>query len=302
MSFLKLKRLVAVMTVVALLGLGLGAASAYAYGRLTGRTRKGPWAGLPGPGSGLVTPGPGSADRGFGAEHGGGAENGADGAGSGDGSTRPLVGPAVPVIDHLADRLGRTGDSAGKEIALTFDAGWIYDSAPDLLRVLDEKAVKATFFLRARWVEDHPDLARDIAARGHLVEDHSYSHQDMTKLDPAAREAEFQHSAATFRRILGIEPDLFRPPYGAYDRELLSELGARGYRAAVMWTVDSLDWREPGPDQVAAKVLTSARDGAIVLMHVGSRDGVAALPSIIDTLRSTGYRFVRLDAMTGVVQ
>lgn len=224
------------------------------------------------------------------------------------------AGPPVPIIDHLATGtsgsagMGGTAGMGGaasvdrwpvKRIALTFDAGWVYDTTEELLAILDREGVRATFFLRAKWVEDHPALACAIATYGHVIGDHSYSHQDMKKLGYDAREAELTRSEDVFQKVLGRRPTLFRPPYGAYDRVLLGELNKHGYKAAVMWTIDSLDWEEPGADKVEQKVLTKARDGAIVLMHIGSRDGLAALPAIIRGLRRDGYQFVQLDGVGG---
>ncbi|MHB8926853.1 MAG: polysaccharide deacetylase family protein [Bacillota bacterium] len=297
---MRTRRLLTILVLVAVIGVFLGLATGYVYRWRAPEDKKG----APAPGG----PGPTAPDP-----------NGPNRPPPGpDQPIPPQVnpGPPVPVIDQLAGAAGGTGaggastgagstgaagsaKGATKSIALTFDAGWVYDTTGELLDILDREGVRATFFLRAKWVEDHPDLARAIAARGHLVGDHSFSHQDMTRLTLEAREAELTRSEAVFQSVLGRKPTLFRPPYGAYDRVLLGELNSHGYRAAVMWTIDSLDWEEPGADKVGAKVLKNARDGAIVLMHIGSHDGLKALPAIIEGLRRDGYRFVRLDAIGG---
>lgn len=303
---MRTRRLLTIIALVAIIGVFLGLATGYVYRWRAPEDKKGaPAPGGPGPGTEPAPsqPGPTGPDP-----------NGPNRPPPGpDQPIPPQVtpGPPVPVIDQLASAAGGTGAGAAstgaagsakratKSIALTFDAGWVYDTTGELLDILDREGVRATFFLRAKWVEDHPDLARAIAARGHLVGDHSFSHQDMTRLTPEAREAELTRSEAVFQSVLGRKPTLFRPPYGAYDRVLLGELNSHGYRAAVMWTIDSLDWEEPGADKVGAKVLKNARDGAIVLMHIGSHDGLKALPAIIEGLRRDGYQFVRLDAIEG---
>ena len=306
---MRIRRLLTIVALVAIIGVLLGLTTGYVY-RWRGQQYK---EGAPAPGGPGTEPTPGIEP--------------APGPSVPDpnGPSRPPpgpdqpippqidAGPPVPIVDHLASGTSGAAGAAGtgaasagtvgsakgpaKRIALTFDAGWVFDTTGDLLDVLDREGVRATFFLRAKWVEDHPDLARDIAARGHLVGDHSFSHQDMTRLAYDAREAELTRSEAVFQSVLGRKPTLFRPPYGAYDRVLLGELNRHGYRAAVMWTIDSLDWEEPGADKVEAKVLKNARDGAIVLMHVGSHDGLTALPAIIEGLRRDGYQFVRLDTV-----
>ncbi|MHB0885077.1 MAG: polysaccharide deacetylase family protein [Bacillota bacterium] len=288
------RRLLTIIVLVTIIGVFLGLATGYVYRWRAHQLREG----APAPGA---EPAPG---REPGSGPNGPDPNGPDRRPPGpDQPVPPQVdaGPPVPIVDHLAGAAeGAVTTSDGKwlpkRIALTFDAGWVFDATQELLDVLDREGVRATFFLRAKWVEEHPALASAIATKGHVIGDHSYSHQDLTKLGWDAREAELTRSETVFQSVLGRKPTLFRPPYGAYDRVLLGELNKHGYRAAVMWTIDSLDWEEPGADKVEAKVLKNARDGAIVLMHIGSRDGLAALPAIIQGLRREGYQFVQLGA------
>lgn len=192
---------------------------------------------------------------------------------------------AIPVVTSAPGGL--------KRVALTFDAGWEYAQTPALLAALDKLGIKATFFLRGAWVVDHPDLAKEIAARGHEIESHSYSHPDMTKLTDEQIISELERAAQAFQNVLNLKPEYFRPPYGASNKHLLELLAERGIKASIMWTVDTVDWSNPGIDKIVAKA-AQAKDGSIILMHVGGAQTAEALPQIVADLRARGLQPVTM--------
>ncbi|SHI75013.1 polysaccharide deacetylase family protein [Parasporobacterium paucivorans] len=191
----------------------------------------------------------------------------------------------------------------GKQIALTFDAGWLYDQTEPLLNVLDAYDVKSTFFLRGYWVSDHPQLAKEIAGRGHEIENHSLTHSHMTAMTDVQILNEMVQSTDIILSTTGIRPHLFRPPFGEYDARMLPILGAEGYDYTVMWTVDSHDWAEElngvaiTEAYLINRVLSNATDNGIVLMHVGGYHTVEALPEIITGLKNAGYSLVTVNDM-----
>jgi len=201
---------------------------------------------------------------------------------------------AIPVVTSAPGGL--------KRVALTFDAGWEYAQTPALLAALDKLGVKATFFLRGAWIVDHPDLAKEIAARGHEIESHSYSHPDMTKLTDEQVISELDRAAQAFQTVLNLKPEYFRPPYGASNKHLLELLAAHGIKASIMWTVDTIDWSNPGVDKIVAKA-AQAKDGSIILMHVGGAQTAEALPQIVADLKARGLQPVTVrELLSGSLQ
>ncbi len=202
-----------------------------------------------------------------------------------------------------------TISSGGKQIALTFDSGWLYEQTIPLLNVLDQYEVKATFFPRALWLKDHPDLGREIARRGHTMGNHSLTHPHMNEMSAAEIRTELRQSTQIIQDICGVRSYLFRPPYGEYNNQLLTILAEEGYPYTIMWTIDTLDWdagntRNVGGKQtyidvdfIVNRTLNNASNNGIVLMHVGGADTVTALPRIIEGLRSRGYSFTTVDRM-----
>lgn len=220
-------------------------------------------------------------------------------------SPPPPPSPANPLPKEGMARLVYGGDSQleGKQIALTFDSGWEYDQTRQLLQVLEDYQVRATFFLRAGWVEDHPDLALEIAGKGHQIESHSLAHGHMGSMTREQMEADIAAANEIYQRVLGIAPAMFRPPYGEFNDLLLTVLKEQGYQYAVMWTVDSHDWAETmngnqvTEQYVIDRVLARASDNGAVLMHVGGLKTIEALPEIIQGLRDAGYQLVTLQEM-----
>ena len=220
----------------------------------------------------------------------------------------PAPSPA-PVKDSglnlAASKLvwGGTSTSEAKQIALTFDSGWEYDKTLQLLDVLDEYQVKATFFLRGGWVNDYPDMTREIASRGHLIESHSQAHGHMNAMTEDEVSADILESTNIISNTTGYTPTMFRPPYGEYNNRLLNVLGEQGYLYAVMWTIDSHDWAETmngvnvTEQYIIDRVLNKASDNGMVLMHIGGYQTINALPEIITGLRDAGYELVRMDEL-----
>lgn len=200
--------------------------------------------------------------------------------------------------------------SAGqKQIALTFDSGWLYEQTIPLLDTLDSYGVKATFFPRAYWLSDFPDLGREIARRGHTVGNHSLTHPHMNEMTAEQMRHEIKESTRITREITGVRPYLFRPPFGEYSRRLLEILAEEGYPYTIMWTVDTLDWAAGttypvggkqvyiDTDFIVNRVLNNASDNGIILMHIGGSYTVEALPRIIEGLKDMGYAFTTVDKM-----
>jgi len=194
-------------------------------------------------------------------------------------------------------------NNATKQIALTFDAGWLYENTEALLNLLDEYNVKATFFVRGLWVKEHPDLTTEIVNRGHALENHSLAHGHMSTMTDTEVENEIRETTDIIRETTGYLPQLFRPPYGEYDKRILRILKEEGYPYTVLWTVDSYDWAEEmngekiTKDYLVNRVLDKASDNGIILMHVGGYETIHALPEIITGLRSEGYELVKVNDM-----
>lgn len=179
--------------------------------------------------------------------------------------------------------------SISPDCAVTFDDGpGPHTSA--LLDLLKQRDIKATFFVLGEHVRRYPDIVRRMVAEGHEVENHSWDHPDMRKLDEATRQKEMEDTVLLLKS-LGVTPHYFRPPYGAYDPALVQQAHQDGLEV-VLWTRDSVDWRYHSVAQLEGDILPKGKDAhGVFLFHDIHDSTIAAMPAVLDDLKSRGCRF-----------
>jgi peptidoglycan/xylan/chitin deacetylase (PgdA/CDA1 family) len=145
-------------------------------------------------------------------------------------------------------------------------------------------------------VTRHPELARLAHDRGHSVQNHTWSHADLRKLSATAFEYQLQTTDRAIHDATGTDPGCLRPPYGAVNSTVTTQAKSLG-KQVVLWDVDSRDWTKPGPAAIVRHVLGGVHNGSVILMHDGGGNRsqtVAALPTILITLKAKGYAFKTL--------
>ena len=187
------------------------------------------------------------------------------------------------------------GIPGSKLIALTFDDG-PNERTAEMLEMLASLNVPATFFVVGFRAEAQPELTRRMLAAGHQIENHTYTHPNLTTLKVDEVEVELAKSAAVIRAITGKPSIYFRPPGGHAD-EVTKQAALRQGFTGVFWTIACSPFEGAKCDELADYVINNACDGAIILMHNGEPATTSALPRIVKTLRNQGYRFVTLSEM-----
>lgn len=203
-----------------------------------------------------------------------------------------LLGIASP-----SEALDFLKNGNGKTVALTFDDGPRPGYVEPILGILREKGVRATFFLVGRYVLEHPELVRAIDAEGHTVANHTFYHNNLTSLPPENVYREWRLCNEAVEQVIGKKPRFARPPGGRYNDFVAERAAEEGLRI-VLWTNNPGDYSASldGPS-LARKVLSKAKEGDIVLLHVGVAPTIDALPGIIDGYREKGFSFVVVDEM-----
>lgn len=196
------------------------------------------------------------------------------------------------------------GDGPMKPIALTFDDGpdakWTFQ----ILDILKEYGVTATFFVTGLQVEKFPEVLERIFAEGHAIGNHTYGHEDLTKLTASQIKQTIEKNDAAIFEVLQQKSTSFRAPYGAMNksvRQVLDELDIKN----TGWTVDTRDWMKDVTSQsIVDNVKENAAPGGIVLQHsLGGEhimETVKALPEIIEYLQKRGYTFVTVDELNSL--
>lgn len=184
-----------------------------------------------------------------------------------------------------------------KVVALTFDDGPSPENTEDVLKILRENSVKATFFLVGKNIERFPELARKVVSEGHQAANHSYSHRRMLLQSTAFCRDEIEKTDSLIRDVGYTEEIVFRPPFGKKLFSLplaLRELN----KLSVTWDVEPEDTETQDATLLQKRVLDHAKPGSIILFHDGNarKEGtLAALPVIIRELRSQGYGFLTVN-------
>jgi peptidoglycan/xylan/chitin deacetylase (PgdA/CDA1 family) len=175
-------------------------------------------------------------------------------------------------------------------VQLTFDDGPNPTATPVVLDTLVARGAKATFFVVGSLVAAHPDVVRRESLDGERIGNHSWSHPNLTPLDPAQVESQLRRTNDAIRQATGTTPTMWRPPYGATNGRVEAAARAVGLTTMVLWTVDPRDWADPPAAIIRDRVLAAVRPNAIILLHDGTGQNTpAALPMILDGLAQRGY-------------
>lgn len=192
------------------------------------------------------------------------------------------------------------GDTSKKELFLTFDNGYENGYTPRILDVLKEKKVPAAFFVTGHYVKDQPELIQRMAAEGHIVGNHSWSHPDMSQLSEGNIKTELDKVKEQVGILTGQkEMKYLRPPRGIFSERVLAASKQFGY-TNVFWSVAYKDWdvnAQRGSQYAYSEVVKQLHPGAIILLHSVSKDNTEALGSIVDEARRQGYEFKSLDQL-----
>ena len=184
--------------------------------------------------------------------------------------------------------------SGAKVVALTFDDGPWPVQTEKIVAILKAAGVRATFFELGEQVHRYPAISRAVVAAGDVIGNHAWSHPFLTKLRAPAVRHEIADGAAAIRAATGVAPTLFRPPYGAINSTVWAQAKTE-HESIVLWDVDTVDWSKPGVPKILSNLQRQIGRASIVLMHDGGGDRTqtsAALPLVIDWLKSHGYTFV----------
>lgn len=193
-----------------------------------------------------------------------------------------------------------------KIVALTFDDGPSPAWTPLVLKELKKAGVKATFFMTGRHVDKYPDIARDVAAAGHEIENHGYAHNVVIYYREEELEEEIKYTEYLIKNVTGRTTKYFRPPKAWLGPKSKQKINQMGYKA-VLWSLNSKDWVTFSARHISWFLSQRVRNGDILLFHdsgnVFTDEGgnrsqtVATMPLLIAKLKKKGYDFVTVDEL-----
>jgi peptidoglycan/xylan/chitin deacetylase (PgdA/CDA1 family) len=204
-----------------------------------------------------------------------------------------------PCVNPYRQVYGASLGQLPEGVALTYDDGPGPDT-PALLDLLAREEVKASFFLIGSQIEKYPDTVRRIAAEGHLIGNHTYSHPNLMLCSPGRTRRELERVQQQIQELTGQKPTFWRPPFGfrsPWTQAVASQLGLK----SALWSVNPRDFQDPGTAVIVQRTKDGLKPGVIVLLHDGLEGRVQTLEAtkhLISELKATA-RFVRLDQAHG---
>ena len=182
-------------------------------------------------------------------------------------------------------------------IAITFDDGPHPLHTPRLLDMLRERNISATFYVVGTNTRAHPHLIRRMIAEGHEIGNHTWNHQNLTKISEGAVIKQLEDTKSAIVSACGVSPRTMRPPYGALTTSQRQMIKARFGYPTILWDVDPEDWKRPGSSVVANRIVSNTRGGSIVLAHDIHQGTIDAMPAALDGLLAKGYTFVTVSQL-----
>lgn len=216
-----------------------------------------------------------------------------------------LYPEAIYTFSNNRTAIVSRGPKDEKILALSFDDGPHPNYTVEILDILKEHNIKATFFVLGKHAESYPDIIKRQISEGHEIGNHSYSHVNMRKASSKVIKEEFTKTQDIIYSISNIRPKIFRPPYGNYNDEVVKVV-SNDDSAVVLWTFyqDSKDWSNPGVDSIVETTLSKAQNGDIILFHdyVYKKEShtVEALKIILPELINEGYKFVTISELINI--
>src|SRR5947207_9854196 len=218
---------------------------------------------------------------------------------------KPSAAPVKPKAPATPAEPAITFNSVhvdGPFIALTFDDGPNATLTPKLLDLLAARHLKATFFVVGQNAADHPDILKRAVREGHEIGNHSWSHPNLGKMSDEAVRRELQKTDDAIAAAIGKRPTLLRPPYGSITanqkRWIHEEFGYR----IIIWDVDPLDWKRPGPSVVTSRILKETRPGSIVLAHDIHPPTIEAMVATFNQLDAKGFKSVTVSDLIAMAK
>lgn len=185
-----------------------------------------------------------------------------------------------------------------KVVALTFDISWGDKTPLPVIDILKANHIQSTFFLSGPWVKQYPEVPRRIKSDGHEIASHGYRHINLSNLSKNEIKEEIMKAHNNIKEATQADANLIRTPNGDYNDQVIEAAHECKYDV-IQWSVDSLDWMNPGVASITERVSKKVHPGAIILMHASDtcKQTVEALPLVIKDLKSQGYEFVTVSEL-----
>ena len=198
-----------------------------------------------------------------------------------------VLGVNLVTASSVINGVYYSGNEESNKISLMINVYWGTEYLDEMLEILDKYDVKTTFFVGGTWAVKESEILTNIYESGHEIGNHAYSHKDMDKLSKDDNQKEILTTHEIVKSLLGIDMNLFAPPSGAYSKTTVEVANSLSYQT-IMWTRDTIDWRDKDANIIYERAIKDAKGGDLVLMHPTACT-LEALENIIIALQEKGF-------------
>ncbi len=191
-------------------------------------------------------------------------------------------------------------NSHKRQMALMINVAWGTEYVPQILQILKQSQVHATFFLDGSWTRKNPAVAKLIVDSGMEVGNHAYNHPMMSKISRTQMIRQISKTNDIIRQATNIQPTLFAPPAGDFN-QMVVDVAQGLHMKTILWTLDTIDWKKPSSALIVSRIVPKRTPGAMVLMHP-TKPTVQALPTMIHQLVKDGYQLVTVSQILSPVR
>ena len=203
----------------------------------------------------------------------------------------------VNVSSNFFIKITCKSETDKNEIAISFDDGPATNYTPEIIRLLKNENIKATFFCIGNRIARNENILKQIHEDGHIIGNHSYSHHFWFDMYSAKKmQDDMKQMDDEMERVIGMKPKLFRPPYGVTNPNLKKAIIRGGY-TPVGWSVRSLDTVIKDENKLLDKIIAGIKPGAVFLFHDTSKTTLHVLTEFIQEVKKRGYQIVPLDKL-----
>ncbi|WP_449353936.1 polysaccharide deacetylase family protein [Virgibacillus natechei] len=180
-------------------------------------------------------------------------------------------------------------------VSFLINVSWGTEHIPDILNILKDNNVKATFFLEGQWAQENAEFVEMIDEQGHTVGNHAYNHPNMSRLSQQENTRQISQTNEIIKAITGDTPKWFAPPSGDYTDQVV-QAAYNQQMETILWTVDTIDWKNPSVSVMINRVNSKIHPGATILMHP-TESITEGLDPLIRDIKENGYRIGTLDKL-----
>ncbi|MDO6449592.1 polysaccharide deacetylase family protein [Oceanobacillus profundus] len=204
------------------------------------------------------------------------------------------ISPEVSLMDLDGSPIYR-GHPEKDMVAFFINVSWGEEHIPEMLRILKENQVKATFFIEGKWAQQNSEIVKMIDEQGHVIGNHAYNHPDMARLSNQAMIDQISQTNQILTAITGKKAKWFAPPSGSYNDQVVYSAEDLNMET-ILWTVDTIDWKNPSVSVMINRVKDKIHPGATILMHPTPATA-NGLEQLIQLVRESGYRLGTIDML-----